>query len=81
MERALDKVIREVNDFCLLQVGFRPHLEMSTQFCECMIYVIRDTPILAVLDLRGAYPSVPRKNLLNLLRLRLPEDVVNMYKS
>lgn len=77
IERALDKEMKENYSFDVMQCCFRAKRGTEKPLLRFVHAIKNGHKSAAVLDLRGAYRSVLRAKLLNVLR-RLTDNIVNM---
>lgn len=78
IERAIDRELRASTKFDSMQCGFKEHRGVAQPLLRYQYATRNSHRAAAVLDLRCAYPSVPRGKLLVELTKRLPENLTNM---
>eukprot|EP00171_Calliarthron_tuberculosum_P006235 IDg6235t1 len=78
VEKAIDWEVREHSVFSSYQCGFRARRGVETALIRYQQAIHADHRAVAVLDLKGAYSSVPRGRLVEVLQRRLPRNLVNM---
>lgn len=74
IEKAIAKEIQSVYQFNNLQLGFQEHTGVETAIIRHIAQVDK-MKISAILDLKGAYDSVPRKRLMDIVKQRLPKKL------
>jgi len=75
IEKALDLELKSCTRFHRFQCGFRARKSTESATLRFLAAKQMGHHYTAVLDLRGAYPSVPRAQLMEVLRSRLPDQI------
>ncbi len=78
VDRALDTAIREVTNFHWTQTAFRKGKGTEHPILRLRSATKAGHNAIAVLVIKGAYPSIPRPVMMKVLQERLPESLVNM---
>jgi len=72
---ALDFELKSCTTFHRFQCGFRSNRSIETALLRLIAAKRMGHHYTAILDLKGAYPSVPRAHLMKILRKRLPDQI------
>jgi len=78
IERAVDIDVRNQTLFSKSQCGFRPNCGTENAILRFIYAAKRRHNNIAVLDIKGAFPSVPRPRLLQCIRSRLNTNTAAM---
>lgn len=80
LEKMLDARLRETYTFHRAQLGFRPCQGTEIAILRTLQSQSQGDALCAILDLKAAYPSVPRDILIRELHRRVPSDLANQVE-
>lgn len=78
IEKAIDRQSRRAAEFAASQCGFRPFHGTDNALLRYTHAMNLKQNKVAVLDIKGAFPSVPRDRLMNVIRQRLSPTLAKM---
>lgn len=78
IEKEIDYEVRSITNMSPLQCGFRAGRGVEQPILRFLDAARHGHNHIAVLDLKGAYPSVPRGKLMKVLEKRLPQTITDM---
>lgn len=78
VEKEIDMAKRGIVSFFALQCGFRKEVGVQHSILRIRDALRNGFRFIGILDLKDAYPSVPRAQLISVISKRLPANVVNM---
>lgn len=81
MEKVIDRRIREVHNFHRFQCGFLQSRSCDTAILRLVRAIAQGCKYVCILDLRQAYASVPRGDLIQRIAQLVPRELTAMVES